>query len=78
MLLMIVLSNTALFLYGGTHERSVDRPYPTTAADGVTQFLMTALMERRGVQGPFERLLRHLTSRKASRPAATGDVTGLG
>lgn len=40
--------------------------------------VIAALMELRGVQGPFERLLRHLTSRKASRPAATGDVTGLG
>ena len=47
MLLMIVLSNTALFLYGGTHERSVDHPDPTTAADGVTQFLMTALLDVR-------------------------------
>ena len=47
MLLMIVLSNTALFLYGGTHERSVNFPDPTTAADSVTQFLMIALLDVR-------------------------------
>ena len=47
MLLMIVLSNTALFLYGGTHERSVNFPEPTTAADSLTQFLMIALLDVR-------------------------------
>ena len=47
MLLMIVLSNTALFLYGGTHERSANFPDPTTAADGLTQFLMIALLDVR-------------------------------
>lgn len=47
MLLMIVLSNTALFLYGGTHEGSVDSPDPTTTADSVTRFLMISLLDVR-------------------------------
>lgn len=47
MLLMIVLSNTAIFLYGGTHERSANFSEPTTAADSVTQFLMIALLDVR-------------------------------
>ncbi|MEU3229580.1 DUF418 domain-containing protein [Nocardiopsis alba] len=47
MLLLIVLSNSAIFLYGGTHERSVNFPDPTTGADSLTQFLMIALLDVR-------------------------------
>jgi uncharacterized protein len=47
MLLLIVLSNTAFFLYAGDYSGSMDYPDPTSAADTVVQFLMLALLDVR-------------------------------
>jgi uncharacterized membrane protein YeiB len=49
MLLLIVLSNSALFLYGRAPAGSGVHPYPAadSAADTVTQFLMIALLDVR-------------------------------
>jgi uncharacterized membrane protein YeiB len=47
MLLLILLSNTAFFLYAGDHTRSDSYPDPTSVADSVTQFLMLALLDVR-------------------------------
>lgn len=47
MLLLILLSNTAFFLYAGDYTRSDSYPEPTSAADSVTQFLMLALLDVR-------------------------------
>ncbi|WP_017613932.1 DUF418 domain-containing protein [Nocardiopsis salina] len=47
MLLLILLSNTAFFLYAGDYTRSDEFPDPTGPADSVTQFLMTALLDVR-------------------------------
>ena len=47
MLLLILLSNTAFFLYAGDYTRSDNYPDPTSVADSVTQFLMLALLDVR-------------------------------
>lgn len=47
MLLLILLSNTAFFLYAGDYTRSDEYPDPTSAADSITQFLMLALLDVR-------------------------------
>lgn len=47
MLLLILLSNTAFFLYAGNYTGGGDYPDPTSAADSVTQFLMMALLDVR-------------------------------
>ncbi|GAB3695312.1 DUF418 domain-containing protein [Nocardiopsis oceani] len=47
MLLLILLSNTAFFLYAGDYTGSMDYPDPSSAADSVTQFLMLALLDVR-------------------------------
>lgn len=47
MLLLILLSNTAFFLYAGDYTSSDSYPDPTSAADAVTQFLMLALLDVR-------------------------------
>ncbi|WP_017587683.1 DUF418 domain-containing protein [Nocardiopsis ganjiahuensis] len=47
MLLLILLSNSAFFLYAGAYTLSGDYPDPASAADSVTQFLMLALLDVR-------------------------------
>ncbi len=47
MLLLIVLSNTAFFLYAGDYSDSANYPAPGTGADTVVQFLMLALLDVR-------------------------------
>ena len=47
MLLLILLSNSAFFLYAGTYTHSDNYPDPTSAADSVTQFMMLALLDVR-------------------------------
>lgn len=47
MLLLILLSNSAFFLYAGTYTHSDSYPDPTSVADSVTQFLMLALLDVR-------------------------------
>lgn len=47
MLLLILLSNTAFFLYAGDYSRSLEYPAASTVADSVAQFLMLALLDVR-------------------------------
>ncbi len=47
MLLLILLSNTAFFLYAGDYTFSSNYPEPTSTADTVTQLLMLALLDVR-------------------------------
>ncbi|MBR8742617.1 DUF418 domain-containing protein [Nocardiopsis sp. MG754419] len=47
MLLMIVLSNSAIFMYGADRGGMGGHPAPDSAADGLTQFLMIALLDVR-------------------------------
>lgn len=47
MLLLILLSNTAFFLYAGDYTRSDEFPDPTGPADNAVQFLMSVLLDVR-------------------------------
>ncbi|MDV6012578.1 DUF418 domain-containing protein [Haloechinothrix sp. LS1_15] len=47
MLLLIVLSNTAFFLWDGTYSKSSDYPDPAHAADTIVQFLLISTLDVR-------------------------------